>query len=46
MNFLELLDNKKEKIPLDFLIDEIDVDPYFFDNFLTFSCPKKSSPTK
>ena len=25
---------KKEKIPIDFLIDEIDVDSYFFLNFL------------
>ena len=34
MNFLELLYKKKEKIPCDFLIDEIDVDSYFFHNFL------------
>ena len=34
MNFLELLYRKKENIPCDFLIDEIDVDSYFFHNFL------------
>ena len=34
MNFLELLYKKKENIPCDFLIDEIDVDSYFFHNFL------------
>ena len=34
MSFLELLYKKKEKIPIDFLIDEIDVDSYFFHNFL------------
>ena len=33
-NFLELLYKKKENIPCDFLIDEIDVDFYFFHNFL------------
>ena len=32
--FLELLYKIKEKIPLDCLIDEIDVDSYFFHNFL------------
>ena len=30
LRFLELLYKKKEKIPIDFLIDEIDVDSYFF----------------
>ena len=34
LSFLELLYKKKEKIPIDFLIDEIDVDSYFFHNFL------------
>ena len=34
LNFLELLYKKKEKIPCDFLIDEIDIDAYFFHNFL------------
>ena len=34
LSFLELLYEKKEKIPIDFLIDEIDVDSYFFHNFL------------
>ena len=34
LNFLELVHKKKEKIPCDFLIDEIDVDSYFFQNFL------------
>ena len=34
VNFLALIYKKKEKIPIDFLIDEIDVDPYFFLNFL------------
>ena len=34
LNFLELLYKKKEIIPCDFLIDEIDVDSYFFHNFL------------
>ena len=34
MSFLELLYKKKKKIPIDFLIDEIDVDSYFFHNFL------------
>ena len=34
LSFLELLNKKKEKIPIDFLIDEIDVDSYFFLNFL------------
>ena len=34
LNFLELLYKKKENIPSDFLIDEIDVDSYFFHNFL------------
>ena len=34
LNFLELLYKKKENIPCDFLIDEIDVDSYFFHNFL------------
>ena len=33
LNFLELL-YKKKNIPCDFLIDEIDVDSYFFHNFL------------
>ena len=33
LNFLELLYKKKENIPCDFLIDEIDVDSYFFHNF-------------
>ena len=34
LNFLELLYKKKENIQCDFLIDEIDVDSYFFQNFL------------
>ena len=34
LNFLELLYTKKEKIPIDNLIDEIDVEFYFFHNFL------------
>ena len=34
LSFLELLYKKKEKIPIGFLIDEIDVDSYFFHNFL------------
>ena len=34
LSFLELLYKKKEKIPIDFLIDEIDGDSYFFHNFL------------
>ena len=34
MIFLEYLYKKKENIPCDFLIDEIDVDSYFFHNFL------------
>ena len=34
LNFLELLYKKKEKFPCDFLIDEIDVNSYFFHNFL------------
>ena len=37
LNFLELLYKKKENIPCDFLIDEIDVDSYFFHNFLDVS---------
>ena len=34
LSFLQLLYKKKEKIPIDFLIDEIDVGSYFFHNFL------------
>ena len=34
LNFLEILYKKKENIPCDFLIDEIDVDSYFFHSFL------------
>ena len=34
LNFLELLYKKKIYILFDFLIDEIDVDSYFFHNFL------------
>ena len=34
LNFLEFFTRKKEKIPIDFLIDEIDVDSYFFNSFL------------
>ena len=34
LNSLELLYKKKENIPCDFFIDEIDVDSYFFHNFL------------
>ena len=34
LSFLELLYKKKEKIPIDFLSDEIDIDSYFFHNFL------------
>ena len=33
-SFLELLYKKKEKFLIDFLIDGIDVDYYFFSNFL------------
>ena len=36
MNFLDLLYKKKEKIPFDFLIDEIDVDSSFFIIFWKF----------
>ena len=32
--FSQVIYKKKEKIPIDFLIDEIDVDSYFFHNFL------------
>ena len=35
LNLLELLYKKKEKIPIDFFIDEIDDDSYFFHNFWT-----------
>ena len=34
LSFLELYYKKKEKIPIDFLIDEINVDSYFFHKFL------------
>ena len=34
LNFFELLFKKKENIPCHFLMDEIDVDSYFFHNFL------------
>ena len=34
LSFLELLYKRKEKNPIDFLIDEIDVESYFFHNFL------------
>ena len=34
LSFLELLYQKKEKVPIDFLIDVTDVDSYFFHNFL------------
>ena len=34
LSFVELLYKKKEKIRIDFLIDEIDNDSYFFHNFL------------
>ena len=34
LSFLELPYKKKEKIPIDFLMDEIDVDSNFFHNFL------------
>ena len=34
LSFLELLYKKKKKIPINFLIDEIDVESYFFQNFL------------
>ena len=34
LNFLEFFYKKKENIPCDFLFDEIDVDSYFFHNFL------------
>ena len=34
LRFLKLLYKKKEKFPCDFLIDEIDVDSYFFHNIL------------
>ena len=33
LNFLELLYKKEQNIPSDFLIDEIDVDSYFFHTF-------------
>ena len=35
LSFLELLYKKKEKIPIDFLIVEIDVDSFFFIIFWT-----------
>ena len=41
LNFLELLYKKKEKIPIDFLIDEIDVESYFFTVFWTFMLSKR-----
>ena len=34
MSFLELLYNQKEKIPIDILIDELDVESYLFYNIL------------
>ena len=34
LNFLQLLYKKKGNNPIDFLIDENDVDSYFFHNFL------------
>ena len=34
LKFLELLYRKKEKNPIDFPIDETDVESYFFHNFL------------
>ena len=34
LNFFELLYKKKSNISCDFLIDELDVDSYFFHNFL------------
>ena len=34
--FFELLYKKEEKIPIDFLIDEIDVVSHFFINFARF----------
>ena len=34
LNILELLYKKKENIPCDFFIDEIDVDSYLIHNFL------------
>ena len=40
MNILEVLYKKKENIPCDFLIDEIDVDSYFFHNFWKFMLSK------
>ena len=41
LNFLELLYKKREKNPTDFLIDEKDVDSYFFHNFFgRFYCTK------
>ena len=36
LSFFELLYKKKEKVPIDFLIDEIDVYSYFFHNFFLF----------
>ena len=36
MIFFELLYKKREKIPTDFLIDEIDIDSYFSHKFWTF----------
>ena len=41
LSFLELLYKKKEKILIDFLIDEIDVDSYFFHNLLDVFFVKK-----
>ena len=38
MNFVELLYKKKEKIAIDFLIDEIDVDFNFFKFLGRFFC--------
>ena len=34
LNFLQLLYKKKGNNPIDFLIDENDVESYFFHNFL------------
>ena len=36
MNFLRVTLQEKEKIPIDFLIDDIDVDSSFFHDFWTF----------
>ena len=40
LNFFELLYNKKENIPCDSLIDELELVSYFFRNFWKFMLSK------